>query len=107
MPSPFDPLAWLRSKGAEALIEADEIQLRFDQSIRREDRERIRRVIERRYMGLLRLQLDVPAGARPRTVQQLMASGQIRIKDGAYMLGGNSGNTAVTTRGVTLDSQGT
>jgi hypothetical protein len=86
MPSPFDPLAWLRSKGAEAHIVAGEIQLRFDQSIRREDRERIRRVIERRYLGLLRLQLDVPAGVRPRTVQQLMASGRIRVVEGKYMI---------------------
>lgn len=84
MPSPFDPLAWLRSKGAAAHIEAGEIQLRFDQSIRREDRERIRRVIERRYLGLLRLQLDVPAGARPRTVRQLLASGRIRVVEGRY-----------------------
>ena len=107
MSTPFDPLAWLRSKGAEALIEDGEVKLRFDQSIRREDRERIRRVIDRWYLGLLRLQLDVPPGARPRTAQQLMASGRVRIKDGAYMLSGNSGNTAVTTRGGSLDSQGT
>lgn len=86
MPTPFDPLAWLRSKGAEAHIEAGDIQLRFDQSIRREDRERIRQVIERRYMGLLRLQLDVAPGMRPRTVQQLMASGRIRIVEGRYMI---------------------
>lgn len=86
MPSPFDPLAWLHSKGAEALIDAGEIQLRFNQSIRRKDRERIRRVIERRYLSLLRLQLDVSAGARPRTVQQLLASGRVRVVEGRYMI---------------------
>lgn len=85
----FDPLVWLRSKGAEALVAQDgNLELRFDQYTRRSDRERIKRVIARHYEGLLRLQLDVPAGERPRTVQQLIAAGRVRIVDGRYQLVG-------------------
>jgi len=85
----FDPLAWLRSKGAEALVTPDEVlELRFDQYTRRPDWERIKRVIGRHYEGLLRLQLDVPAGERPRSVQQLIAAGRVRIVGGRYQLVG-------------------
>lgn len=89
MPSPFDPLAWLHSKNAEALVDpAGQVQLRFGQSVRREDRERIRRVIERWYLPVLRLQLSVSPGTRPRTVQQLMACGKLKIVDGRYRMVG-------------------
>jgi len=85
MPTLFDSLAWLHSKDAEALLDpAGHIQFRFDQHVRREDRERIRRVIERWYLPVLRLQLDVKPGTRPRTVQQLMACGRLKIVDGRY-----------------------
>jgi hypothetical protein len=39
-----------------------------------------------RYERLLLLQLDVPPGDRPRTVQQLVASGKIRVAGGKYRL---------------------
>jgi hypothetical protein len=86
MSSPFDPRAWLARKGCVASLAADgSVQLLFDEYMRREVRERIRRII-RNWDGLLRLQLDVPPGTRPRTVQQLMAAGRIRIRDGRYVV---------------------
>lgn len=85
MPTLFDPLAWLRSKGAVASLDAaGEVQLLFDQYTSRHDRERIKRVLARYYRPVLRLQLDVPDGTRPRTVQQLIASGRLRVIEGRY-----------------------
>ena len=82
----FDPNHWLRTKGAVASIDKDgEVQLLFDDSTPQETRRRIRRVVEP-YMGLLRLQLEVPPGTRPRTVQQLVASGRLKIVEGRYRL---------------------
>jgi len=86
MPTMFDPNHWLRTKGAVASIDKDgEVQLLFDDSTPQETRRRIRRVVEP-YMGLLRLQLEVPPGTRPRTVQQLVASGRLKIVEGRYRL---------------------
>jgi hypothetical protein len=77
MLSLFDPLAWLHSKGAEALLDpAGHVQLRFDQHIRR--------VIERWYLPVLRLQLAVSPGTWPRTVQQLRAIEKLKVVDGRY-----------------------
>lgn len=85
MPTLFDPLAWLRSKGAVASLDsAGEVQILFDQCTSRETRERIKRTIFRYYRPLLRMQLDVPDGTRPRTVQQLVASGRLRVVEGRY-----------------------
>ncbi|WP_428559514.1 MAG: hypothetical protein ACP59X_14350 [Solidesulfovibrio sp. DCME] len=70
-----------------AYLDADgRIRLRFGQFVREEDRWRIRRVIERHYLALVRLQLDVPEGTKPRSVYQLMAAGRLRIgRDGRYV----------------------
>ena len=88
MPAMFDPLSWLHSKGAVATLDdAGEVQLLFDQYMPRPMRERIRRVVTP-YMALLRLQLDVEPGTRPRTVQQLVASGRLKIVDGRYRVVG-------------------
>lgn len=85
MPTLFDPLHWLATKGAEAsLTPAGEVKLLFDQHTPQKTRVGIRRVISR-YEGLLRLQLDVPKGTRPRTVQQLLAAGKIRLVEGRYV----------------------
>jgi hypothetical protein len=83
MPTLFDPLAWLASKGATVTLVAGEVRLLFESSTRQDLRRRIWRVITP-YLGLLRLQLDVPPGTRPRTVQQLMAAGRIRVVEGRY-----------------------
>lgn len=87
MPRPFDPLAWLASKSTEAILDpAGQVRLRFGQYVRQEDRQRIRRVIERWYLPVLRLQLDVGPGTRPRSVYQLMASGKLKIVEGRYRI---------------------
>lgn len=87
MPKPFDPLAWLHSRSTEAFLDpAGQVRLRFGQFVRFEDRERIRRVIEHWYLPVLRLQLDVEPGTRPRSVYQLMASGKLRIVEGKYRI---------------------
>ncbi|MEL7641684.1 MAG: hypothetical protein AAGU21_18775 [Solidesulfovibrio sp.] len=85
MPTPFDPLAWLASKSTEAFLDpAGQVRLRFGQFVHKEDRARIRRVIERWYLPVLRLQLDVEPGTRPRSVYQLLASGKLKIVEGRY-----------------------
>lgn len=91
MPTLFDPLAWLRSKDVTvALDKAGEIELLFNEYTNRETRERIKRVIHRYYRPVLRLQLDVPDGTRPRTVQQLIASGRLRVVEGRYVIAGHA-----------------
>jgi hypothetical protein len=48
MPKPFDPLAWLATKDTEAFLDpAEKVRLRFGQFVRQEEKQRIRRVIER------------------------------------------------------------
>ena len=87
MPTMFDPLSWLHSKGAVASLDkSGKVQLFFDQYTPRPMRERIKRVVTP-YMALLRLQLDVEPGTRPRTVQQLVAARRLKIVDGRYRLG--------------------
>ena len=84
MPTPFDPLAWLASKSTEAFLDpAGQVHLRFGQFVRQEERLRIRRVIQR-YLPVLRLQLDVEPGTRPRSVYQLLATGKLKIVEGQY-----------------------
>lgn len=81
----FDPLSWLHAKGAVASLDKDgEVALLFHGSTSQPMRRRIRRAVEP-YMGLLKLQLDVQLGAQPRTVQQLLASGKIRLVEGRYL----------------------
>jgi hypothetical protein len=82
MPPPFDPLAWLRSKGCVVSLADDQVQILFNEYMHRPEREHIKRVIARHYEALLRLQLDVPPGTRPRTVQRLIAAGKVRIVGG-------------------------
>ena len=77
---------WLATKGAVASLGKDgEVVLLFGQYMPRPMRDRIKRVVEP-YMALLKLQLDVPPGTRPRTVQQLVASGKLKLVDGRYRL---------------------
>lgn len=81
MPKLFDPLAWLRSRSTVAYLADDNtLRLRFGQFVRWEDRRRILEMV-RPYEWLLRLQLDVPAGTTPRSVQQLVATGRLRLAD--------------------------
>lgn len=58
MPTPFDPLSWLASKGVTAKLLPDgSVQLLFESSTKRPERERIKRVIFGGYLSLLRIQL--------------------------------------------------
>ena len=87
MPKPFDPLAWLATKDTEAFLDpTGQVRLRFGQYVRQEEKQRIRRVIERWYLPVLRLQLDVEPGTRPRSVYQLLASGKLKIVEGRYRI---------------------
>ena len=87
MPRPFGPMAWLASQSTEAFLDsAGQVRLRFGQFVRLENRERIRHLIERWYLPVLRLQLNVAPGTRPRSVYQLLASGKLKIVEGRYRI---------------------
>lgn len=81
MPILFDPLDWLHRKETEVVLATDGgMRLRFAWHIRPEARRRILEMVAP-YKWLLRLQLDVPPGERPRSVQQLVASGRLKLAD--------------------------
>jgi hypothetical protein len=83
----FDPIFWLATHSTTAHLDADgRVRLRFGKFVRQEERARITRVIERHYLVLLRLQLDVEPGERPRTVRQLIAAGRVRVAEGRFVL---------------------
>ena len=80
----FDPLLALRSLGAHVRFEAGHVALTFDEHVPREKRHKLY-ALATRFDALLRLQLDVDPGTKPRTVQQLLAAGRIRIVKGKYV----------------------
>lgn len=86
----FDPLAKLAGLGAYAhLCTAPDgatcVTLTYARtSIRKAQREA--QAIATKFERLLLLQLDVPSGHRPRTVQQLVASGRVRVVGGRFIL---------------------
>jgi len=80
----LDPLAVLRSRGAHVSIERGSVALAFEAHVRRETREKFY-AFAARFDALLRMQLDVGPGDRPRTVQQLLAAGRIAVRDGKYV----------------------
>ena len=79
-----DPLAWLSRELAHVALVDGAVQLTFESVVRREKRTKLY-AFAARYDLLLRMQLDVPPGERPRTVQQLLAAGRIKIHDGKYV----------------------
>ena len=86
----YDPLIALRGLGATARLATDEhgqkfVTLTWSRASRRADQRRGAAILAR-FARLLVLQLDVPAGARPRTVQQLVACGRIRVVGGRFLL---------------------
>lgn len=90
MPSLFDPLLALAHVHATAQAiqsSAGEraIALRFAASARPKDKRRAEMIL-RRYERLLLMQLDVPPGHPPRTVQKLVAGGHVRLANGRYVL---------------------
>ncbi len=87
MPEPlFDPLAYIQSFDGHVRLAEGRIIVTFDHATR-ERREACHRVA-RRYDALLKLQLDVPPGEKPRTVQQLVAVGKVVVKGGRFRLPG-------------------
>lgn len=89
MTSLFDPLQKIHSLcGYVALCPRGDdgpFRITYGEGITSARRERIWRIV-RRYERLLLLQLDVPLGTKPRTVQQLLASGRLKVVRGRYML---------------------
>ena len=86
----FDPLVKLAGLGANVHIVADasgqkKIRLTFAGFCRKDDVEKAQ-IIASRFERLILLQYDVPPGWRPRTVQQLVAMGKIRVAAGRYIL---------------------
>ena len=88
----FDPLTKLAALGAYALLVTasdgtKHVTLNYARkSTRKTQREA--QAIAVRFERLLVLQLDVGTGQQPRTVQQLLASGRIRVVGGRYILAG-------------------
>lgn len=79
---PVLALAYIRSQGGAVRLEEGRISVTFEWATR-ERREACHKVA-RRYNALLRLQLDVGPGEMPRTAQQLVAAGKIRIEGRRY-----------------------
>ena len=80
----IDPLAWLRQQRAHVVLIDGAVPLTFVADVRREKRTKLY-AFAAQYDQLLRMQLDVPSGERPRTVQQLLTAGRIKIHDGKYV----------------------
>ena len=90
MPALFDPLAKLATLGAYAHLETGpdgdpRITLTYARTSTVKGH-RLAQALLTRYERLLILQLDVSPGAQPRTVQQLVAAGKIKVVDGRYKL---------------------
>ena len=90
MPALFDPLAKLAGLGAYAHIETGpdgdpRITLTYSRTSTVKGH-RLAQALLTRYERLLIMQMDVPPGTKPRTVQQLVAAGRIKIEGGRYKL---------------------
>lgn len=83
----FDPIAYVRSHGGTVrLDEAGRVAVAFDRTSPARQAE-CRRLVAK-YERLIRLQLDVPPGERPRSVQQLVALGLVRVVGRRFRLVG-------------------
>ena len=86
----YDPLIALRALGATACLTTDvhgqkSVTLTWALASSRADQRRGAAILAR-FARLLVLQLDVPQGHAPRTVQQLVASGRLRVAGGRFVL---------------------
>jgi hypothetical protein len=81
----FDPLRFLTERGATLTFDRDarRVRLSWPRKVCPADRRKGDAVFHR-FHALLALQLDVEDGQRPRTVQQLVASGRICVVNGRY-----------------------
>lgn len=80
----FDPLAYLATLGAYAKVSIDAdgdhyITLEFKRGISSKVQLQAK-AIAKRYERLLLMQLDVPMDQMPRTIQQLVAAGRVRVE---------------------------
>ncbi|MBQ9451770.1 MAG: hypothetical protein IJU65_00530 [Desulfovibrio sp.] len=82
----FDPLRALRSLGLRVSLDADTHELRTEWTHNPSyyDRRKADMWLKR-FDSLLKLQLDVPENTLPRTVQQLMASGKVKVVEGKFI----------------------
>lgn len=85
----FDPLIFLRGLGAYVHAvdtpEGKHIRLTWRHDSRR-SAQRKGEVIRARFERLLLMQMDVPPGCQPRTVQQLVAAKKIKVVAGRYVV---------------------
>lgn len=86
----YNPLTALAALGATARLTTDaqgqkSVTLIWSRASRRVDQRKGAAILAR-FARLLLLQLDVPPGQRPRTVQQLVACGRIMIDGKRYKL---------------------
>ena len=90
MPALIDPLVALAGLGAYAHLETGQdgeprISLTYSRTSTVKGHRKAQTLVTR-YERLLIMQLDVPPGTQPRTVQQLVALGRIRVEGGRYKL---------------------
>lgn len=86
----YDPLTALRALGATARLTTDvhgqkTVTLTWSRASRCADQRAGARILAR-FERLLIIQLDVPPGHKARTVQQLVASGRVRVVGGRFVL---------------------
>ena len=91
MPTLFDPLASLATLGAYPRITTTPdgtryITLTYSRASTHKSQRKAQAIVTR-FERLIILQLDVPDGHNPRTVQQLVASRRVLVADGRYLLG--------------------
>jgi hypothetical protein len=89
MPTLFDPLAYLATLGAYAKVSIDadgekHITLEFKRGISSKVHLQAT-AIAKRYEHLMLMQLDVPMGTMPRTIQQLVAAKKLKVAAGRYV----------------------
>ena len=85
----FDPLVFFAAVGAYPhLVTNDDgsksVTLTFVRTATYHGHKQAQ-AIAKKFERLLILQLNVPEGTRPRSVQQLIGSGRIKVNDGRYV----------------------
>ena len=90
MATMIDPLVKLAALGAYPHREVStdgskNVTLTFSRLLTHKAQQRAQALLKR-YERLLLMQLDVNPGCIPRTVQQLVASGKIRLENGKFKL---------------------
>lgn len=92
MAAPFDPLAKLASLGATVRPQPDAPEgerLRvLVMAGMGQHNGRLARSIAKKWERLILLQIAAGENGRPRTVQQLLATGRIKVVSGRYVLAG-------------------